>query len=169
MIEKVMDKLKTEDKQLKLVADRLIKQCETESIFVEKILNKNKSLKDCWEYIKSLARKEAKNGCAVIDDETVYGWAIHYFDENELTDWKSFSQKAKEEEERKQTNNKFKEDKKSKMVESKEVLEDDESDDEDFEEEIKPVKVATKLVEVPKKEIPVKKPKGIPDGQISLF
>lgn len=47
----------------------------------EKYLNEEKSLKQMVEYIKSEAKKQAVNGMAIIEDEEVYGWAIHYFDE----------------------------------------------------------------------------------------
>lgn len=48
----------------------------------EKYLNEDKSLKQMVDFIKSLAQKEAKNGMAMIEDEVVYGWAIHYWDES---------------------------------------------------------------------------------------
>ena len=47
----------------------------------DKYLNEEKSLKQMIDFIKSKAKKQAKNGIAMIDDEVVYGWAIHYFDE----------------------------------------------------------------------------------------
>ena len=47
----------------------------------EKYLNEEKSLKQMVEYIKSKAKKYAVNGMAILEDEVVYGWAIHYFDE----------------------------------------------------------------------------------------
>lgn len=47
----------------------------------EKYLNEEKSLKQMVEYIKSEAKKQAVNGMAMIEDDEVYGWAIHYFDE----------------------------------------------------------------------------------------
>ena len=47
----------------------------------EKYLNEEKSLKQMVEYIKSEAKKQAVNGMAMIEDEEVYGWAIHNFDE----------------------------------------------------------------------------------------
>lgn len=46
-----------------------------------KYLNEDKSLKQMVEYIKSEAKKKAKDGMAMIEDDVVYGWAIHYFDE----------------------------------------------------------------------------------------
>lgn len=48
----------------------------------EKIIACNKSVEDCWKYITAKAREEAINGCRVIDDETVFGWAVHFYDEN---------------------------------------------------------------------------------------
>lgn len=32
-------------------------------------------------YAKEQARKLAVGGCACVDDETVYGWAMHYFED----------------------------------------------------------------------------------------
>lgn len=32
-------------------------------------------------YAKGQARKLAVGGCACVDDETVYGWAMHYFED----------------------------------------------------------------------------------------
>ena len=47
----------------------------------DKYLSEEKSLKQMVEFIKDNAKKEAKNGMAMIEDITVYNWAIHYFDE----------------------------------------------------------------------------------------
>lgn len=43
-----------------------------------------KTLAQCWNYITSEARKLAVNGCACIQDSTVFGWAIHFFEEDEI-------------------------------------------------------------------------------------
>lgn len=48
----------------------------------EKYLNEEKSLKQMVEFIRENARKKAKDGMAMIKDEVVFGWAIHYFDES---------------------------------------------------------------------------------------
>lgn len=50
----------------------------------ERINTGDKSLAQCWNYITSEARKRAKNGCACIDDSTVFGWAIHFFEEDSI-------------------------------------------------------------------------------------
>lgn len=48
----------------------------------DKYLNESKSLKSMVDFIKGQAKKQAKNGMAMIENEVVYGWAIHYWDEN---------------------------------------------------------------------------------------
>ena len=45
-------------------------------------LNEEKNLKDMANYIKKLAKKEAINGVAIIEDETVYQWAKEYFEKS---------------------------------------------------------------------------------------
>lgn len=50
-----------------------------------KINGGNKTLAGCWNYIRSEAKKQAtKDGCAAIEDDVVYGWAIHYFEEDAI-------------------------------------------------------------------------------------
>lgn len=48
----------------------------------EKYLNEEKSLKQMVEFIRKEASKKAVNNMAIIKDEVVFGWAIHYFDES---------------------------------------------------------------------------------------
>ena len=50
----------------------------------EKINNGNKTMADCWLYIRKEARKKALNQVAVIEDVEVYGWAVHYFEEDDI-------------------------------------------------------------------------------------
>lgn len=49
-----------------------------------KINNGNKTLAQCFAYIRGQAQKEAKNNCAMIEDKVVYGWAVHFFEEDEI-------------------------------------------------------------------------------------
>lgn len=160
-MERVLEKLKTDDEILQDIVDELIKQCEKEPAFADKILSEKKSLKECWEYIKSQARKKAVNNCAKIDDTTVYGWAIHYFDEEVLEDWKPVQASVSA------TSNKLKAKSKAKVkndddIDNKDNFDDedntDETDEIDDDEEVKTIK--------PKA---VKKPKGVAEGQLSLF
>ena len=65
------------DKPLLKIVEYLL----TRNDMNDKYLNEEKSLKQMVEFIKGNAQKEAKNGMAMIEDTTVYSWAIHYFDE----------------------------------------------------------------------------------------
>lgn len=60
-------------------------RAKEDSLFAETYKKANKSIKECCKYIYSRARKLAAGGNAVgIDDATVYGWAVHYYDEDEI-------------------------------------------------------------------------------------
>ena len=66
----------------KIVLDYLDKNASY--TLAEKINNGKKTLSQCWSYIVSEAKKQATNGCACIDDATVFGWAIHFFEEDSI-------------------------------------------------------------------------------------
>jgi len=60
-------------------------RAKTDSLFAETYKKANKSIKECCKYIYSQARKLAKGSNSVgIDDATVYGWAVHYYDEDDI-------------------------------------------------------------------------------------
>lgn len=60
-------------------------RAKTDSLFAETYKKANKSIKECCKYIYSQAEKLAKGGNAVgVDDTTVYGWAVHYYDEDNI-------------------------------------------------------------------------------------
>ena len=47
----------------------------------EKMRNPNKTITDMFKYIENQARKQAVKGCAMVEDQVVFGWAVHYYDE----------------------------------------------------------------------------------------
>ena len=69
------------DKNLKLICDYLLGREDMQ----EKLNNPNKSIDKMFRYIRSQAKKKAVNGCAVISDAEVFGWAVHYYDEEEVS------------------------------------------------------------------------------------
>lgn len=71
--------LSSEVKDLALL--KIVDYLLTREDMNEKYLNEEKNLTQMVEYIKSEAKKKATNNMAMIEDEVVYGWAIHYFDE----------------------------------------------------------------------------------------
>lgn len=40
------------------------------------------SIAGMYKYIKTEAQKQSRNGVAWIDDQTVFGWGQHYYDEH---------------------------------------------------------------------------------------
>lgn len=63
--------------------DRLAKEDE---LFAKTYKKANKSLDECCNYITSEAKKQVENGCAVMSDDDVYNLAVHYYDEDTITD-----------------------------------------------------------------------------------
>lgn len=59
-------------------------EANASDVLAEKINAGKKTLKGFFEYASGEARKTAVNGCACIDDQTVFGWAVHYFEEEDI-------------------------------------------------------------------------------------
>lgn len=80
-----IEQLKKQDKKhAQAIANYLIKRVETDQCLKEKIENTNKTLKGCIDYCKSEAKKQAEDGCAMILDDQVYEWAVHFFLEDTI-------------------------------------------------------------------------------------
>lgn len=62
----------------------LDKRASEDSLFAVTYAKENKNIKDCCAYINSQAKKQASNGCAAILDDVVFGWAVHYYDEDDI-------------------------------------------------------------------------------------
>lgn len=62
----------------------LDKRAQEDSLFAVTYAKENKNIQDCCSYITSQAKKQAINGCAMIEDDVVYGWAVHYYDEDDI-------------------------------------------------------------------------------------
>ena len=56
----------------------------TDELFAAKYNNPKKSIQECCQYITGEAYARAEGGTAVISDEEVYGWAVHYYDEENI-------------------------------------------------------------------------------------
>ena len=54
-------------------------------VLAEKINNGSKTLEGCWKFIESQAKKKAKGkDCICCSDQEVFGWAVHYFEEDSI-------------------------------------------------------------------------------------
>ena len=81
--------LKAEGKNQEILLDYLEKNASEP--LAEKINTGVKTLAGCWEFIRKEARKQAMNGVAVIEDAEVFGWAVHYFEEDDIKEGKTSS------------------------------------------------------------------------------
>ena len=99
---------KLDKKYAQAIADYLLERIETDECLRAKLEETNKTLKGCVDYVKSEAKKQAEDGVAMIEDNQVYDWCVHYFLEDNL----DFEPKAKEN----------KEDKKEKIEEETEKV-----------------------------------------------
>lgn len=73
--------------EAKTTNERLVKaylESNVSAALAEKINSGNKTLNGCWNYITEEARKRAVGNCACIEDKEVYGWAVHYFEEDKI-------------------------------------------------------------------------------------
>lgn len=59
-------------------------EANASDVLAEKINGGNKTLNGFFAYARDEAQKLAVNGCACVEDQTVFGWAIHYFEEESL-------------------------------------------------------------------------------------
>ena len=83
---------KLDKKYAQVIANYLLERIETDECLRAKLEETNKTLKGCVDYVKSEAKKQAEDGVAMIEDNQVYDWCVHYFLEDNL----DFEPKAKE-------------------------------------------------------------------------
>lgn len=69
------------DSHLKRIADYLTLRAMDDSALDEKIAKSGKTIGDCFSYIKDKARSLAESGFYCAEDDEVFGWATHYYDE----------------------------------------------------------------------------------------
>ena len=67
------------------IKQHLDKMAAEDKAFAAKYADKSKNLNACVKYITDQARKQAVEGTAVIEDNTVFSWAVHYYQETEET------------------------------------------------------------------------------------
>jgi outer membrane PBP1 activator LpoA protein len=79
----LQNKLKHKDKNIQKVLDFVKEQAAIDEMLANKVLLETKTIDKMWNYITSEARKMAVKNTAIVDDQTVYGWALHYFIEVE--------------------------------------------------------------------------------------
>lgn len=66
------------------IKDYLDNYAAQDAVFAIKYMTSGKTLKGAMSYITNEARKQKNGNCACITDQEVFGWAVHYFDEDSL-------------------------------------------------------------------------------------
>lgn len=80
-----IEQLKKQDKKhAQRIADYLLERIETDLPLREKLESTTKTLKGCVGYCKQQARKHEEDECAMITDEEVFEWCVHYFLEDNI-------------------------------------------------------------------------------------
>lgn len=81
-IEKLKKELKENSSNVvpaQQITDYLIKKCKEDKDFSEKVLDENKNLKDCFDFIYKQVKEKLNNKNGWIDDQEVYDIAEEYF------------------------------------------------------------------------------------------
>lgn len=78
-----------------IIKKYLEERAKTDETIAANLKKDGKSIKKCCQYITEQARKAATNNVAMIADEVVYGWALHYYDEDDIESEKKPAPKAK--------------------------------------------------------------------------
>lgn len=80
-----MELLESYDEAYKeAIAKHLLAQAKKSDAFRIKCQSSNKTLGGILSYCKSEAQKMCKGSVVMVDDATVYGWAIHYIEEDAI-------------------------------------------------------------------------------------
>lgn len=67
----------------KIIKQYLDSMASEDSVFAAKYNSKDKDIDGCLAYIREQAKALPREGnCVAVEDKVVYGWAIHYFDED---------------------------------------------------------------------------------------
>lgn len=82
-IQEAIDKIDSEADKMKddtavRITSYIIDNYITSVENAEKVMNKK--LSDCISNIRDKARKQAKNGCAMIEDRTVWNWVKEFYE-----------------------------------------------------------------------------------------
>ena len=65
-----------------VIKSYLDERAKTDELFAESYAKKNKSIRECCDYIMSEARK--RGSAVAISDAEVFGMAVHYYDEDDI-------------------------------------------------------------------------------------
>lgn len=74
-----------------IIKAHLDKRASEDELFEITYQKENKNLEECCNYLMQCAKK---GGCGGYSDDEVFGWAIHYYDEDDIKDIKAIAGKV---------------------------------------------------------------------------
>lgn len=83
--------MKTSNAFKQTIKDYLDKRASEDELFAVTYKKENKNLDECCNYVMKCAKD---GGCAGYSDEEVFGWAVHYYDEDDIKNIKPISGKV---------------------------------------------------------------------------
>lgn len=90
--------IKSAKERIKEYLDEIANKDE---LFAKSYAKTNKNIDECYDYIVGEARKQCKDSDSVcISDDVVYGWAVHYYDEDNIKVGRSTESKESTESEK---------------------------------------------------------------------
>lgn len=119
-IESELKEIKSSNVPAEPIALNLIDRCNREVEFSERVLLKDKTLKECFKYVYSEARKKIKGSSGWLHDAEVYKIAGNYFTMDKVEiETKEPEEKEEDEEEKEEIKEKLVQDKK--IIEERQV------------------------------------------------
>jgi len=83
--------MKASNEFKKTIKAHLEKRATEDELFAVTYKKENKNLDECCNYVMECAKK---GGCAGYSDDEVFGWAVHYYDEDDIKGIKPMSGKV---------------------------------------------------------------------------
>ena len=85
----MMRELKSMMREIKSAQERikeyLDERASKDELFAKSYAKTNKNIDECYDYIVGEARNQCKDSDSIcISDDVVYGWAVHYYDEDDI-------------------------------------------------------------------------------------
>lgn len=84
-----MRQLKSMNREIKSAKERikdyLDERASQDELFARTYAKSNKNIDECYDYIAGEARNQCKDSDSIcIPDDVVFGWAVHYYDEDNI-------------------------------------------------------------------------------------
>lgn len=65
------------------IKNYLDSRAKTDELFAKAYAKENKNIDECFDFVVGEAKKQGGNA-VYVPDEVVFGWAVHYYDENDI-------------------------------------------------------------------------------------